>query len=310
MNRREYMILLGEKTSLERMLADTPEEDVLDRLSLTDRLQVITEIIAAAELDEREPARVCVTFRGAPVVGSHGIFAEFGMKAVTSFTETVVAMAASLAGPLAPMGPIRDREQHQLLITSTAVGSFGFELEEHRVGQLKLEEPSPVAQALERTQRLLRATLGDDEELADSVADTDRRALDKARAFLQTLVDHDAVCSVQVAAFSVSFNQVSQVARSLARLSNENVRESAEELVGEFQGVLPKARTFEFKLQSGATIIRGKVGPAADPDEINRHLHQPSRIALTSTQVGAGRPRYVLVAPPTWIGASRDEANE
>jgi hypothetical protein len=142
MNRREYMSLLGEKTSLERMLADTPEEDVLDRLSLTDRLLVITEIIAAAELDEREPARVGVT------------------------------------------------------------------------------------------------------------------------------------------------------------------------LIGEFQGVLPKARTFEFKLQSGATIIRGKVGPAADPDEINRHLHQPSRIALTSTQVGAGRPRYVLVAPPTWIGAPRDEGNE
>jgi len=50
------------------------------------------------------------------------------MKAVNSFTETVAAMAASLTGPLAAMGPIRDREQHQLLITSTALGSFGLSL--------------------------------------------------------------------------------------------------------------------------------------------------------------------------------------
>lgn len=311
MNRGEYISLLGERSSLERMLAKTPEEDVLDRLSLTDRLNVINELIGAAQLDEREPARVSLTFRGAPVVGSHGIFADFGMKAVNSFTEAVVAMAASLTGPLAAMGPIRDREQHQLLITSTALGSFGFELEEHRVGQLRLEEPSPVAQALERTQRLLRATLGDDEELADSVSDINRRALDKARAFLQTLVDHGAVCTVQVAASSVSFNQVSQVAQSLVRLSNENLRESSEELVGEFQGVLPKARTFEFKVRSEATIIRGKVGPAIDPDELNRHLHRASRIWVISTQVGAGRPRYVLVAPPIWMDASPDEtANE
>jgi hypothetical protein len=39
---------------------------------------------------------------------------------------------ASLAAPLAAMGRIPNRDQHQLLITSTALGSFGFELDERQ----------------------------------------------------------------------------------------------------------------------------------------------------------------------------------
>ncbi len=34
------------------------------------------------------------------------------------------------------MGPIPNRDQNQLLITNTAVGSFGFELEEYCAEQL------------------------------------------------------------------------------------------------------------------------------------------------------------------------------
>jgi hypothetical protein len=40
-NRGEYLQLLGEKTALERMIAETPEEDVLDRASLSARLKSI-----------------------------------------------------------------------------------------------------------------------------------------------------------------------------------------------------------------------------------------------------------------------------
>ena len=77
----------------------------------------------------------------------------------------MVALAVSLSRPLAAMGPIRNREQHQLVITNMALGSFGFELEEYPVGQLPLKEASPVAQALERT-RILHVDL--------SVLDSDR----------------------------------------------------------------------------------------------------------------------------------------
>ncbi|MEO7331645.1 MAG: hypothetical protein ABI193_23930 [Minicystis sp.] len=299
MNRGEQLQLLGEKTALERMIAETPEEDALDRASLRARLTNVESALALAQPDEREAARVRLTFKGRPVIGSHGIFAEFGMKAVNGFTESVAAMAASLTAPLAATGPIPNRDQHQLLITSTALGSFGFELEEHRTGQLTLGDGSAGAQALDRTQSLLRGTQGTDDELADSALEADRRALDKLRAFLETLADNEAVCTVQVGESVVSFRDVGQVRTSIERLSQENLREEREELRGELQGVLPKARAFEFRLADSSQVIRGKISPTiTDPDALNRELHREVRIKVMVTRVGSGRPRYLLIEGP------------
>ena len=299
MTQPERLHLLGEKTSLERMIAETPADDVIDRASLGARLAVVERALAQSPHDEREPARVRLTFKGRPVIGNQGIFAAFGSKAVSGFTEAVAAVGASQAGPLSATGPIPGRAQHQLLITSTAIGSFGFELEEHRTGQLLLGEPSPVAQALEQTQRLLAATLGSDDELADSACEADRRALDRVRAFLQTLADNEAICTVQVGASVVAFTNVGQVRASIARLSDENLREEETELEGELQGVLPKARAFEFRLRDSDQVIRGKIGAAVvDPDALNAQLHRPARIKVAVTQVGSGRPRYLLLGAP------------
>ena len=296
MNRGEYLHLLGEKRALERMIADTPEEDAIDRASLGARLKNVESAIAQATPDEREPARVRLTFNGRPVIESHGIFADFGMNAVNGFAESVAAMAASLSAPLAAMGPIPNRDQHQLLVTSTAIGSFGFELEEYRTGQLTLDDSSAVAQAIDRVQSLLRGTLGTDDELADSVAEADRRALDKVRAFLKNLADNEAICTVQFGNSVVSFNDVGQVRTSVERLSQENLREEHQELRGELQGVLPRARAFEFKLADSSQVIRGRIGPTiADPDVLNRELHKPMTIQVTVTRIGHGPPRYLMV---------------
>ena len=299
MNRGDLLHLLGEKTALERMLAETPEEDVLDRASLLARLKSIEGALSQATPDEREPARVRLTFKGQPVIGSHGIFAEFGMKAVTGFTDAVTAMAASLIAPLAATGPIPNRDQHQLLITNTALGSFGFELEEHRTGQLSLSDGSTIAHALERTQSLLRGTQGTDDELADSAAEADRRALDKVRAFLEVLADNEAVCTVQFGESIVNFRDVGQVRTSLQRLSQENLREEPEELRGELQGVLPKARIFELKLADSNQVVRGRISPTVDdPDALNHQLHQSCIFKVMVTRVGNGRPRYLLLEAP------------
>jgi hypothetical protein len=299
MSRRDYLHLLGEKAALERMIAETPIEDVLDRGSLVARLEEIEQRIAEARPDAREPAHVRLTFRGRPVIGNHGIFAEFGTKAVSSFVESVAAMAASVAGPLAAMGPIPHRDQHQMLITSTAPGSFGFELEEYRAEQVTGDETSAVAQALDRTQRLLQGTLGTDEELADSASEADSRAVDKVRAFLQTLADNEAVCTMQMGDAQVRFSDVGQVRTSLERLSRENLREEEAVLTGELQGVLPRGRVFEFKLADTGQVIRGKISPAIrDADALNREVHRATRIKVMVKRVGSGRPRYVLLEPP------------
>lgn len=304
MTHSDVAFLLGEKTELMRMLAETPEDDVLDRASLEARLAEVESAIAELGADRRVPARVRLTFKGKPVIGSHGVFAEFGAKAVSGFAESVTAMAASLSAPLAATGPIPGRDQHQLLITSTALGSFGFELEEHLTGQLSLDEETPVARALVQTQQVLRGTQGTDDELADSAFEADRRALDKVRGFLQTLADSEATCTVEYGESVVRFTDVGQVRTSVERLSQEYLREDTEELRGTLQGVLPAGRIFEFKVADTEQTIRGKVAPAiAVPASLNQQLLRPVRIKVMVTRVGSGRPRYMLVEPPQELAA-------
>ena len=301
MNNEDRQHLLAERTFLQRLLAKTPATARLTRMSDEARLRKVEAQLAALPADERTPARARLTFDGVPVIRSHGIFADFGMKAVSSFTEAVASVAASLSAPLAAMGPIPNRDQNQLLITSTAVGSFGFELEEYRAEQLALEEASPVATALERTQALLQSTLGNDDDLADIASETDPRALDKVRTFLKVLADNSAVCALQYGGSGVRFTDVGQVSRSLARLAADNLHESEEQLRGEFVGVLPNSRSFEFRLASDGQIIRGKVSPRVqNVDAINDHLHSAVQIDVTRTQVGNGRPRYLMTQMPQW----------
>ena len=301
MNNEDRQHLLAERTFLQRLLAKTPATARLTRMSDEARLRKVEAQLAALPTDERTPARARLTFDGVPVIRSHGIFADFGMKAVSSFTEAVASVAASLSAPLAAMGPIPNRDQNQLLITNTAVGSFGFELEEYRAEQLALDEASPVANAMERTQAILQSTLGNDDDLADIASETDPRALDKVRTFLKVLADNNAVCALQYGGRSVRFTDVGQVSRSLARLAADNLHESEEQLRGEFVGVLPNSRSFEFKLAGDQQIIRGKVSPRLqNVDDINGHLHQTVQIEVTRTQVGNGRPRYLLTQMPQW----------
>lgn len=302
MIRQEFVQLMGERTALQRMIESTPEEDVLDRGSLTARLEEIEHRISEANVDAREPARARITFNGRPVVGSYGIFADFGTKIIGAFNEAVTSVAASLSGGLAAKGPIPNREQHQLLITNTALGSFGFELEEYRTGQLQIEDKTVLDLAIERTQSLLQGSIEtDDELLADSASELDQRALDKVRAFIIILAENEAICALQYRNQVFRFTDVGQVRRSLERISKDNLHEDEQLLKGEFQGILPKRRTFEFKITGTDQVIVGKVAPAIeDADLINKHIHQQVEIRTMITRVGDGRPRYLLLDLPRW----------
>lgn len=301
MNLLEQQHLLAERTTVQRLLQDIPGDDVLERSSLEARLDDLNEKLSLTLPPSREPARARLVFGGKPVVGQYGIFAEFGAKATSLFTDAVSKVAAGLSGPLAAMGPVPNRDQSQLLITGTALGSFGFVLEEHRPEQPLITDETTTAQALELTRNLLESTLGTDDELADAAANTDQRAVVAIRWFLDVLAANEAVCTLEFREHVFRFPDVGAVRRSLTRLSQENLREEETQLNGEFQGVLPKRRTFEFKLAATEEVIRGNVGPAiANPDVINEHLHQGTTIKVLATRVGNGRPRYVLSELPNW----------
>lgn len=154
-------------------------------------------------------------------------------------------------------------------------------------------------QLLDKTQRLLRGTLGSDDELADSAEEVDQRALANVRTFLTTLAESDAVCTVRYGDLDVRFDDPGQVRRSLERLSQANLREDVTALTGAFQGVLPRSRSFEFCLADSQQIVKGRIGPGvADPAALNGLLHRRLPIKVLATTVGAGRPRYLLLEMP------------
>lgn len=302
MIRHDLMQLLAERTALRRMIESTPIEDLLDRGSLTARLEEVEHQISEAKVSEREPVRARITFNGRPVIGSYGIFADFGTKIIGAFNEAVTAVAASLSGGLAAKGPIPNRDQNQLLITNTVLGSFGFDLEEYRSEQSLIDEKSNLDLAIERTQSLLQGSIeADDELLADTAAELDQRALDKVRAFISALAENEAVCALQYRNQVFRFSDVGQVRRSLDRMGSDNLREDEQLLCGDFQGVLPRRRTFEFKIAGTEQIIVGKVSPnIEDVELINKHLHEQVEIRTMVTRVGNGRPRYLLLTLPRW----------
>jgi len=301
MNRQERMHLLAERTALQRMIAATAPEEIIDLGSLNTRLEIVNQILDEAPEDTRQPARARLTFRGRPVVGSYGIFVEFGMEATKAFADAVAAVAASFTTPLQSMGPIPNRSQNQLLITSTATGSFGFELEEHGPGQLTLEDEAVLPSALEHMRQLLEGSTGSDDDLADAASELDPRAVSAVRGFLDKLATHDAVCAVETNEGRFAFSDVGQVRTAVSRLATENLVEEEISVAGEFQGVLPKRRTFEFVRADDGEVLVGKIAPSIrNPEAINAHLSQRIEIRLVQTRVGAGRPRYLLKNLPDW----------
>lgn len=301
MNIQEHNQLHSEQNALRRMLAGIPAENLLDRSGMKARLEEVDERLATGGAPRRGPVRAVLTFGGRPVLDRRGIFADFGSQAANRFAEAVAKVAAGLAAPLAAMGPIPNRADSQLLITSTAVGSFGFEFEEHRPNVLNFGDESPAGEALEIVQGLLDGTRGSDDDLADSASAADPRTVAAIREFLELLASNEAVCALEFNERASRFRDVGEVRRAVARLNRENLREEQSTLRGEFLGVLPEARRFEFKLSVEGEVIRGKVGPGvADPSSINRHLHRPTEISVIATQVGSGKPRYVLLSVPAW----------
>lgn len=294
--------LLAEQRFLNERIDAIPVSAKLTRASLESRMRVIQDELAQLPPAMRLPATARLTFGGRPVIGSQGVFADFGTKAMGRFADAIAAVAASITAPLAAMGPIPGRDQNQLLITGTARGSFGFELEEYPSEASMLDEATPVQGALERTQRLLAASIDpDDEVLADAAAELDPRALDKLRDFVAVLADNEAVCGLQVGEHGFRFADPGQVRRSMARLSADNLHEREVLLDGEFLGALPTRRSFEFRPTGSAIVLNGKIGPGvADPAQINAHLNRPVKASLLQTQVGTGRPRYTLISAPNW----------
>lgn len=292
----ESLFLAAEVKELEALIASTPLRNVIGRMSLEARLAAARKALAA--LPQRGAKKAQLTFRGKPVFGSHGIAADFGAKAAGSFSDAFAAVAAALDEGLRDMGPIPDRDKHQLLITGTAIGSFGFEFEFPMTEPSLFPETTKAEEAMEKIESLFRlSALGSDDEVAEVIDEVHPRAVKKVHEFLELLSQQQAWCALEFDGHTFRFTNHDQIKVSSERLKDENIQERQETYRGEFQGVLPTGRTFEFRLSDQEGVIKGKVDKAiADPDVLNLEwLHKPVTITLHVMQVGQGRPRFTLM---------------
>jgi hypothetical protein len=299
----EYIFVSSEIKELESLLAQIPARNAINRIGLEARLKSAREAIASFD-PAQSPKKARLTFRGRPVFGSYGVSADFASKAAGFFTDAFSAVVAGITENLRYMGPIPDKQKNQLLITGTAIGSFGFEFELPRVdsddtsGQAPLfPVPNRPEDAMQKLEKLFQvAAEGSDDDIAELVEEIHPRAVKLVAEFLGYISDQEAWCGLEFKESFFRFSGIEQVRTSVERLTSNNIKESDDAFTGEFQGFLPKERTFEFKLHDQDGVLRGKVGPdIEDADVLNRDfLYKLVNVKLHVIQVGQGRPRYTL----------------
>lgn len=95
MNRDDYLFVLSERDSILSLLETTTDDDIIGKMSLESRLHELNDEISHIVIDEHPPVKATLTFRGAPVLGTYGIAANFGTKIVNAFNDAVSHVASA-----------------------------------------------------------------------------------------------------------------------------------------------------------------------------------------------------------------------
>ena len=293
---RQYHYLRAELAKLNNLLSTTPESAVIDRMSLEYRRSQVEEELEANPPLPRWPTTAHLAFNGKPVVDRRGVYADFAGTAVDAFAKAVTSLAASRHTTLGERGVIPNRENYRLLVTGTTHGSFGFEIEEAWDPQATyFQDESLVELAIGQAKGILESLVVSEEAIAEAIADTDERALDDLRDFLELMADNEAVCSLSFKNASFRFRDVGQVQRGFVSLGRDNLREGETEFVGHFQGFLPQSRRAEFVVRESGEVMSCLVDHAVDnPEAINRILGHNVNVRTRFRQVGNSRPRYTV----------------
>lgn len=297
--RKELLFYESEIAELTRILSEIPKANVIDRMSFEYRLQQAQ--LKLSRVKDSLPDIMTVTFRGKPVHNIHGIDAVFAGKFADIISKIFAAFVAVAKGiPLGSGGAIPEFAKHKLLITGTAVGSFGFELELPKSDEIDpqhslIPQEDPIQKARVILENVLEQTFdGNDDQLAESIESVDQRALDQVNDFYELLRDEEATFALKTKTRQFSYPSNEKIQYAVGRLKKENIIESSVIEHGYFKGFLPTGRTFEFYTTDNR-LLKGKVAKDAEGSEqINRILDQLVTVSFATRTVGRGTPRYTL----------------
>lgn len=292
-----YKNLSSEAQNLKHLLSEIPEENVIDRLGLTNRLNSVE-----SELESINPYHINktakLTFRGNPVIGSEAISANFAAKATKLFSDAVSAVSAGLSGALQRTGRIPDSSANQLMITGTAIGSFGFEFELPRADHFDLcPEQSIVEKAIDDIRQIFEVSAnGTDDCLNELIGEVHPRAVTRIHDFLTFLSEQEAKCGLEFNDKFFKFYDDKQLQNAISRLDNDNIHTDEVTYQGSFRGALPETRSFEFRTENDNELIKGKIAKdILNPEIININwLLKPVIAKFHVLTIGNSKPKYVL----------------
>lgn len=294
------------------LLQSPPDEDPIEHFQFTHRVRELEERLAVLpSAIEAAPAAIALFFGGRPVIGSHGIKANFGTKAVGHFQKLVSQRFASdEQGPLASRGRVPLAEETQLLVTDVVRGSFGFVLE--AAADLADSRVSLKVVIDEVADTLSRMAAPDDALFDEASAIVDDRQLGTLKEFFKLLDDEGA--SLRLVEGERDFElDGAAVSRARNRVDGLSIEDRYDVGTGQIVGWTQYSHRFELQLHEGNTIVSGLVAREAMDRAIQESLnplHRHFRVRLKVREVRArNRPpklAYTLLgmepgdAPASW----------
>lgn len=256
------------------------QEDPVGWLQFSKRKEALQRQLSELQEHVTTGASVALFFGGLPVLGSRGIKAEFGARAVEQFQDVVTKRYAEHQGPIGTRGPTKQADQTGLFITDVARGSFGFVLEEDTQDQLV---ESPLKHVVDDVVDLIYQTSAPDEEAFDSfIEEVDPRVLASLRVFFQILDDEGATMRIVEDQKEFSLARES-IARARSRTDTIEMEEKEQPFDGKLY-LLPESKKFELHLRDGSSI-KGSVSAAFLKSLIGEGTEVPEGILGTELKV-------------------------
>jgi hypothetical protein len=307
LKRLEREAALADLAAIESVLADRNEAtDPVGWRQFSRRKEQLERELSDLTDAYSSAAGVGVFFGGRPVVGSRGVVADFGTKAIEQFQAVVSSTFAALEGRIGARGPLPQKERTQLYITDVARGSFGFILEEADSGQLV---DTSLKYVVDSAVDLIYRVASPDEAAFDSATEAvDERVLGALQVFFKTL--DDAGATVRLVEEQRDFT-LQRDAVELARARTETLTLTEHDVT--MRGtiyVLPDSRRFELHSEGGETL-KGTIapqclqaltdgGPEVRPGVIGSVRSVALRVREIKARGRDPRKSYLLTAVDDW----------
>jgi hypothetical protein len=276
---------------------------------LQGKLQGMPDAMAQA------PAGVALFVGGRPVVGSHGIQADFSGKVIDQFQTLVSQRFLALElGPLASKGRVPLKDNTHLLVTDVVRGSFGFVLQAAEPDDAGQPASTTLKAVVDKVAETLSRVAAQDDMLFDgAVAEIDDRQQRALTDFFKLLDTEGATVRIVEGERDFELDHAA-VQRARHRVENLRISEDTVVLNGQIIGWTDYSARFELRLHGNQELVQGAITrEALDRVSVEGvepyHKHVRATVKLKRVTMGNRQPRSasmllgleMIDPPPDWV---------